>query len=256
MTTTGPGDDPRYAVQRRVAQVGAAGQARLARSRAVVVGVGALGGTIATQLVRAGVGHVVVIDPDRVELGNLHRQVLYTEADAAVGRPKVEAAVERLRAANGAVTIEGIVARLGAENAEDLLRGADVVVDGTDNLATRFLLNDRCVRAGVPWVYGGIAGVHGMVMPVLPGVGPCLRCLFADEPSAEEVSTAQTDGVLGPAPAVVGALEAAQALRILVGGVAPPVRLLSIDVWTCASDCLEVARAPGCPTCGGGPAGR
>lgn len=246
------GDDPRYAVQRRVAQIGAAGQARLARSRAVVVGVGALGGTIAGQLVRAGVGHVVLVEPDHVEFGNLHRQVLYTEADAAARRPKVVAAVDRLRAANGGVTVEGVAARLDAGNAGALLRGADVVVDGTDNLATRFLMNDVCVRAGVPWVYGGITGVHGMVMPVLPGVGPCLRCLFADELPAEEAPASQTDGVLGPAPAVVGALQAAQAIRILVGGLAPPVRLLSIDVWTFATDSLEIERAPGCPCCGAG----
>jgi molybdopterin-synthase adenylyltransferase len=248
---TSPGDDPRYAVQRRVTQIGAVGQERLARSRAVVVGVGALGGTISTLLVRAGVGHVTLVDPDRAELGNLHRQVLYTEADAAARRLKVEAATERLRAANGAVTVEGVAARLDAGNADGLLRGADVVVDGTDNLATRYLLNEVCVRAGVPWVYGGIAGVHGMVMPVLPGVGPCLRCLFADELPAEEVPTSQTDGVLGPTPAAVGALEAAQAIRILVGGVAPPVRLVSIDVWTGLVDSLAIERAPGCPTCGG-----
>ena len=247
---TSAGDDPRYEVQRRVAQIGARGQERLARSRAVVVGVGALGGTVAGLLVRAGVGHVVVVDPDRAELGNLHRQVLFTEADASQRRLKVEAAVERLREANGSVTVEGVAARLDAGNAEALLRGADVVVDGTDNLATRYLVNEVCVRAGVPWVYGGIAGVHGMVMPVLPGEGPCLRCLFADELPAEEVSTSQTEGVLGPTPAVVGALEAAQAIRILVGGLAPPVRLLSIDVWTLAVDSLEVVRAPGCPTCG------
>lgn len=245
-----PGDDPRYAVQRRVAQVGAAGQERLARSTAVVVGVGALGGTIAGLLVRAGVGRVVLVEPDRVELGNLHRQVLYTEADAAARRLKAEVAVERLRAANGAVTVEGVAARLDAGNADALLRGADVVVDGTDNLATRFLVNEVCVRAGVPWVYGGIAGVHGMVMPVLPGAGPCLRCLFPDDLPAEEVATSQTDGVLGPTPAVVGALEAAQALRILVAGPTPPVRLLSIDVWTGATDSLAIERAPGCPCCG------
>jgi adenylyltransferase/sulfurtransferase len=249
--TNGPADDPRYAVQRRVAQIGAAGQERLARSRAVVVGVGALGGTIAGQLVRSGVGHVVLVEPDRVELGNLHRQVLYTEADAAARRLKVEAAVDRLRAANSAVVVEGVPARLDAGNADALLRGADVVIDGTDNLATRFLVNEVCVRARVPWVYGGIAGVHGMVMPVLPGVGPCLRCLFADDLPDGEVPTSQTDGVLGPTPAVVGALEAAQALRILVGALAPPVRLLSIDVWTGASDSLAIERAPGCPCCGG-----
>jgi adenylyltransferase/sulfurtransferase len=239
----------RYAVQARVEQVGAAGQARLARSTAVVVGVGALGSTIAHQLVRGGVGHVRLIDADRPEIGNLHRQILYTEADVASGRAKAVLAAEHLAAANGDVAVDGVVARLDKANVAALLDGADVVVDGTDNLATRFVINARCVAAGVPWVYGGIAGVHGLVLPILPGRGPCLRCLFPEGPPEVEAPTSEAFGVFGPTPAVVGALEAAQAMRILVGAASLPVRLLSIDVWGAVADALEVHRSLGCPDC-------
>lgn len=244
-------DLDRYAVQCRVDHVGHDGQERLSQSTAMVVGVGALGSTISQVLVRSGVGRVILVDGDRVELGNLHRQLLYTEDDVHKERPKVEAAVERLRAANSTVTVDAIAERLDAENAETLVRGVDVVVDGTDNLATRYLLNDVCVQAGVPWVYGGIAGVHGMVLPIVGGVGPCLRCVFYDDPPDQEIPTSLTDGVLGATPAAIGALEAAQAIRILIGDIQPPIRLLSIDVWTGETDSLVVKRAPLCPTCAG-----
>lgn len=244
-------DLDRYAVQSRVDRVGLEGQERLSQSTAMVVGVGALGSTISQVLVRSGVGRVVLVDSDRVELGNLHRQLLYTEADVDSERPKVEAAVERLRAANSTVTVDGVVERLNPKNAETLVHDVDVVVDGTDNLATRYLINEVCIKAGVPWVYGGIAGVHGMVMPIVAGVGPCLRCIFYEDLPSDEIRTSQTVGVLGATPAAVGALEAAQAIRILIGDFHPPVRLLSIDVWTGEMDALVVKRAPSCPTCAG-----
>ncbi len=216
----------------------------------MVVGVGALGSSISHQLVRGGVGRVRLIDGDVVEIGNLHRQILYTEEDAAAGRSKAEVAAERLGAANSDVSIEAEPIRLTADNASELLGGFDVVLDGTDNLATRYVINDYCVVAGIPWIYGGIAGVHGLVMAILPGRGPCLRCLFPEDPPEIEVPTSLKDGVFGPTPAVIGSLEAAQAMRFLVGDLEPPVRLLSVDVWTGATDALVVHRAPGCPACG------
>jgi molybdopterin-synthase adenylyltransferase len=148
------------------------------------------------------------------------------------------------------VAIEAVTTRLRHENARQLLADVDVVVDGTDNLATRYLINEVCVAAGVPWVYGGIAGVHGLVMPILVGRGPCLRCVFTDGPPERELPTSEGEGVFGPTPAVIGALEAAQAMRILTGDVDGPVSLLSINVWTGESDRLTVKRAPDCPTCG------
>jgi len=240
----------RYATQIRVERVGREGQELLGRAAALVVGVGALGSSIAHQLVRGGVGKVTLIDGDRTELGNLHRQILYSEADARQARPKAEAAREHLSEANSSVTIESVVGRLDSSNAQELVAVADVVVDGTDNLRTRFLLNDRCAELGVPWVYGGVAATHGMVLPVLPGRTACLRCLF-DEPAPDEpeTSTAETLGVFGPTPAVVGALEAAAAIRILVGDFEPPTALTSIDVWTGECDTIVIQPSPGCPSC-------
>ena len=239
----------RYATQIRVARIGEPGQARLVASRAVVVGVGALGSTIADQLVRGGVGTVVLVDPDRVELGNLHRQSLYTEDDAAAARPKVEAAARRLAEANRGVRVITVRAPLDRDSGPEILSGADVVVDGTDNMRARFAINELCASTATPWVYGGVAATHGMVMPVLPGVTACLRCLFEEPGTGDEVQTAETVGVLGPAPAAVGALEAAAAMRILVGDLAAPTRLLSVDVWTGSWDAVVVHPDPGCPVC-------
>jgi adenylyltransferase/sulfurtransferase len=244
-----PDPADRYAAQARVRQIGHVGQERIGHGHVVVVGVGALGSAIAHQLVRGGVGTVTLIDGDRVELGNLHRQIMYTENDARDQKLKAEVAAERLRGANSQVRVESVVGHLDAENAADLIRGAHVVVDGTDNLASRYVINDVCLGSGVPWVYGGVAGTHGLVMPVIPGRGPCLRCLFEDPPEHEQ-PTSTTVGVFGPAPAVVGALEAALAMRILVGDLPLPVHLLSIDVWSGAVESVPVNPSPDCATCG------
>ncbi len=250
MATPEPGG--RYAVQVRVERLGPAGQARLGRSAALVVGVGALGSAIAHQLVRAGLGRVTLVDGDRVETSNLHRQVLYTEEDARLGRAKAEAAAERLAEANGEVELRAVVGRFDGSTAAGLLAGVDVLLDGTDDLRTRYLIDSLCHEASVPWVYGGVAGTHGMVMPIVPGRTACLRCLFDEPPAAEpEVSSAEAFGVLGPAPAVVGALQAAAALRILAGGFEPPSRLTTVDVWTGEADSIVVRPMAGCPLCGG-----
>ncbi len=238
----------RYAVQRRVQRIGHEGQERIRSARAVVVGVGALGSAISQQLARAGLGTVVLIDSDRVELGNLHRQVLYDEEDVRRGRFKAEAAAEQLARANREVVLEPVIDRLTEANAAELIRGASVVVDGSDNLTTRFAVNRACVEAEIPWIYGGVAATHGLVLPVVPGAGPCLRCLFEDPPEREE-PTAETAGVFGPAPAVIGALEAALAIRAVVGDLPLPPRLLSIDVWTGELDAIAVHRAASCPIC-------
>jgi len=240
----------RYATQIRVEQLGHERQEKLSSCKAAIVGVGALGSTISQLLVRAGVGKILLVDGDRAERGNLHRQILYTEEDSDKARPKIDAALERLRAANSSVDIEGFNGRLVPDNARKLLAGADVVVDGTDNLLTRFLINEVCVELKLPWVYGGIAGVRGMVMPIIPGEGPCLRCIFFDEVPENETPVAVSTGVFGPTPAVVGALQAAQAIRILVDDVTKPVQLLSVNVWTGETDSLPVKRSPACAICG------
>lgn len=245
-------EDDRYIVQERVEQIGESGQQRLASCRAAVVGVGALGSTISQLLVRGGVGFVRLIDGDRVDLTNLHRQLIYTEEDVARGRNKAGIAAERLTAANSGVAVEAVTQRLTEDNGAHLLADVDVVVDGTDNLRTRYLINELCLGAGIPWVYGGISAVHGLVMPVLVGSGPCLRCVFPGGPPDVEEPTSESAGVFGPTPAVIAALESTLAIRILIDDLAPPISLLSINVWTGEVDRLEVKRTPDCPTCGDG----
>lgn len=201
-------------------------------------------------LARGGVGFIRLIDGDRVDLTNLHRQLLYTEEDVEHQRHKAAIAAERLAQANSHITIEAVTERLDTTNAGQLLDDVDVVVDGTDNLATRYLINETCVEAGVPWIYGGIAGTHGLVMPLLVGRGPCLRCLFSEGPPEREEPTSETDGVFGPTPALVASIQATLAIRVLLEDLEPPISLFSIDVWTGETDRLTVKRAPDCPTCG------
>jgi len=247
---TAPDDVARYAAQIRVDKIGAAGQKRLGASRAAVIGVGALGSSICHQLVRAGIGSLEIVDRDAVELGNLHRQILYTEDDVARGLSKVAAAAAHLASFNSSVEIDPVEALLDSENVSKLIEGCDVVVDGTDNLAARFLINDACVAAGTPYVYGGVVSTHGMVMPVHPGKGACLRCLFDDLPDDDSLPSTDTYGVFGPAPATIGALEAAAAIRLLIEPFEPPTRLRCIDTWTGQIDSVVVDRNPACRVCG------
>lgn len=229
---------------------GPAGQARLEASTAAVVGVGATGGAIAEALVRAGVGRVRLIDRDVVELSNLHRQVLFDEADAAAGLAKAEAGAARLARLNHEVALEPLVTDLGPDNALELIAGADLVLDGTDNFATRLVLNDACLSRGVPWVYAGVVGttVHGF--PVVPGRTACFRCYLPELPPPGAAETCETAGVLGPAVLVGAGFAAAEGLKLLGGG--PPAEgLLVVDVWTREARRLALPRDPDCAACAG-----
>lgn len=233
-------------------EVGAAGQARLGSAEVVVVGCGALGCGAADLLARAGVGRLILVDRDLVEWNNLHRQVLFSEADARAGTPKAIAAGERLSAVNSSVVVHAVVADLRATNVATLVPAhASLVVDATDNFETRYLLNDLCVKRGLQLVYGGVIGVRGMQATFAPG-GPCLRCVFPEPPAPGSQQTCESAGVLGPAVAVVGAMQAAAALRVIIDGSAP--RLLhEWDVWrgTSRTIALGEPRAD-CPTCATG----
>ncbi len=231
-----------------------AGQDRLRDSLAVIVGLGALGTVIAESLVRAGVGRVRVIDRDFIEYHNLQRQLLFTEADVSSGLPKVVAGAARLREINSEVVIEGVVADFNPSNAEELTRGADVILDGLDNFETRLLVNDVALKQRIPWVYGGAVSSYGMTFNIIPGNSgedPCFRCLFATRDYRGTVPTCDTAGVVNPVTLTIGALEAAEALKILVG--APELRrqLLFVDVWTGNFDHLEVKPRADCPACRG-----
>jgi adenylyltransferase/sulfurtransferase len=239
----------RFERQTRFAPLGRAGQERLGSRSALLVGVGALGGALAQSLVRSGIGRLVLVDRDFVELTNLPRQVLFDERHARDGLLKVDAARESLARIGGPTQLETHAEHLDADNLPTLARDADVLVDGTDNLSTRYLLNDYAVERGVPWIYGGVVGSHGLALAVLPGRGPCLRCLFPEPAPPGVLPTCDTAGVLQPAVAAVAALQAGLALRALVAPEHLVPKLLDVDVWDGAVRAFSVARDPACPCC-------
>ncbi len=241
----------RYARQLVLAQIGPHGQARLHQSSVLVVGAGALGSRQAELLARAGVGRLRIADRDFVQLDNLPRQALFDEEDARLGRPKAEAARRRLAQINREVAVEPMVIEVTARNIESLLTGVEVVLDGTDNPETRYLVNDACCKLGIPWIYGGVLGTRGVVLPVRPGVGPCLRCVFPDPPAPGTLATCDRVGVLNTAPALVATLQATAALRWLLGAACERSELVAIDLWEGSFRTVPVDRSPDCPCCVG-----
>ncbi len=243
--------EEKYSRQVLFAGIGSEGQRRLGAARAVVVGCGALGSFSANALVRAGVGRLTVVDRDYVEVSNLQRQMLFDEDDAAQSLPKAVAAERHLQRINSDVAVEGCLADVTPDNVEEILAGAGVVLDGTDNFETRYLLNDACVKLAIPWVYAAAVGSYGATMPVLPGRTACLACLFPEPPAAPG-ETCDTVGILNSAAAAIAALQVADALKILCGAldrVEP--RLLTLDVWENRVQAVRAgAPAPDCPACG------
>lgn len=244
---------PRFDRQVRFAPLGERGQRALEESRVLLVGCGALGGVLAQALARAGVGELRLVDRDIVEETNLPRQVLFDAAHAERGELKVLAARESLERAGGPTRLLTHAEHLDADNIEELAEGCDLVLDGTDNLGTRYLVNDYCVERGTPWIYGGVVGSGGLVLPVLPGEGPCLRCVFDAPPPTGTLPTCDTAGVLAPAVGVIASMQAGLALRILGAAVdAPPLvpALYEFDVWSGDVRRLPLSRQEGCAACG------
>ena len=242
----------RYSRQARVAGVGADGVEKIRRATVLVVGCGALGTHLADSLTRAGVGALHLVDRDVVEWSNLQRQVLFDEADAAAGLPKAVAARDRLRAVNTDVRIEAYVADCSRAFLDALPERPDLVLDGTDNFPTRYLLNDWCSQQQVPWIYAGAVGAEGACMVVRPG-GACLRCLWPEPPAQADVGSCETAGVLGPAIAAVTAFQGAEAIKLLVG--APTTEgVFTCDVWRGTYQVVPVGSgpAPDCPACARG----
>ncbi len=237
----------RYDRQCRLPQIGEAGQANIAAARVVVLGCGALGTVAADGLARAGVGTLILVDRDIVESSNLQRQTLFAESD--ISRPKVVAAAERLARINGAITLDPRPIDVDAESVGNLVSGVTLVVDGTDNAATRYLLNDACVKTGVPWVYGAAVGTVGRAMAVIPGETACLRCVFPNPPRPGELETCDTAGVLAAAAGVTANLQVAMAIRLIVNRDTAGV-LHAFDVWHGTARQVEVPRDEACPCCG------
>ena len=233
-------------------EVGIAGQERLAGGSVLLVGLGGLGSPAALYLAAAGVGRLGLVDFDVVDRSNLQRQVLYAESD--VGRSKLEAAAERLRAGNSALELGLHEARVGKDNVRELVAGYDVVVDGTDNFPTRYLVHDACYFAGRPYVYGSIFRFEGQASVFARGRGPCYRCLFPEPPPPGSVPSCAEAGVLGVLPGIVGAIQANEAIKLLLGIGEPLVgRLLLFDALAMHFRELKLQRDAGCPLCGDRP---
>ena len=235
--------DDRYSRQIRFAPIGEAGQQRLSAARVLVVGLGALGTVTADQIVRAGVGFVRLIDRDFVELSNLQRQSLFDEEDIRNNLPKAVAAEGRLRRINSSVQIEAKVEDVNPSNIEDFLADVDLVLDALDNFETRFVINDACAKHRKPWIYTAAVGSYGLVMPVLPGTTPCLRCLLGSLPAPGTSPTCETAGVVAPITHIIASIQVAEALKFLTGSLnADDVRLTAYDVWSHRFQRIDVGK--------------
>ncbi len=243
--------DDRYSRQELFAPIGKEGQRKLAAARVVIAGCGATGSTLASLLARAGVGNIRIVDRDYVESSNLQRQTLFDEADASQSVPKAMAAARKITAFNSQITVDPHVADLTPANASSLFADAQLILDGTDNFETRYLINDFAVRHSVPWIYTAAVGSYGVTMNVLPGKTACLACIFPEAPQGR-LETCDTAGILNSAVGAVASIAATEALKFLVGAEAEMRRtLLSVDVWR--NQFAEISAAkplPDCRTCG------
>jgi len=247
--------DDRYSRQIRFAPIGEAGQRKLASSRVLIIGLGALGTVAADLIVRSGVGFVRVIDRDFVELSNLQRQSLFDENDIRNNLPKAAAAESRLRAINSSVEIEAKIDDLNPSNVEDYIRDVDLVLDALDNFETRFVVNDACAKQGKPWIYTAAVGSYGLVMPVVPGKTPCLRCLLGSLPAPGSSPTCETSGVVAPITHIIASIQVAEAMKFLTDQMdTDNVRLIAYDVWSHRFQRIDVGKdaMATCPVCSDG----
>lgn len=244
--------EERYSRQILFAGIGEAGQQSLLNARAVIVGCGALGTVQAEGLVRAGIGHVRIVDRDFVEASNLQRQTLFDEEDARAGLPKAVAAERRLQAINSGVRVEGLVEDVNHTNILELIEGAQIILDATDNFETRFLINEASVKQKIPWIYGACVGSYGLTVTVVPGQTPCLRCLFQNAPPIGASPTCDTAGVISPIVNTVASLQVSEALKVLTGHMEKlHGKLINLDLWDWRLTAVDVskARTPNCATC-------
>jgi molybdopterin-synthase adenylyltransferase len=243
----------RYSRQILFQHIGVKHQKELTGSYAVVIGCGALGSVSSSYLARAGIGRLRIIDRDFIEESNLQRQILFDETDIEHNLPKAIAAQKKLQRANSNINVEGIVADLNYANAEYLTRGAGIILDGTDNFETRFLINDICVKNDIPWIYGACIGSKGLTMNIIPLQTPCLRCIFENLPQMGTFPTCDTAGVIGPIAGILASIQATEAIKILIKDFESINKsLLEIDVWNTKVKQLDIddlRRLNNCPTC-------
>ncbi|MCG2794678.1 MAG: ThiF family adenylyltransferase [Actinomycetia bacterium] len=238
----------RYSRQVLFEPIGRVGQKKLGGSSVVIIGCGALGTVIADRLVRAGVGAIRIVDRDFVELDNLQRQALFTEEHAHLRLPKAVAAGSVLKTVNSEVEVEPVVCDITPGNVERVIEGCDIVMDATDNLETRFLMNDACLKAGIPWIHGAAVGSCGQEMPIIPGVTACYRCLI-QEPPTEPLQGCDVLGVLNTVTGIIADIQSTHAIQLLTDSPVPYGTLTFIDVWENEFERFVVDRVPDCPAC-------
>lgn len=243
----------RYSRQVLFQHIGEVRQRELMASYAVVAGCGALGSVSSSYLTRAGIGHIRIIDRDFVEESNLQRQILFDENDIADNLPKAIAAQRKLQRINTKINIEGIVSDINYTNIEELTKDADIILDGTDNFETRFLINDVCVKNNIPWIYGACIGSRGLTMNIIPSKTPCLRCVFETMPQMGTFPTCDTAGVIGPIAGIISSIQVTEAIKILTKDFKSiNKKLLEIDVWDSKFkqiDIEDLRKLNDCPAC-------
>ncbi|MEE4312642.1 MAG: ThiF family adenylyltransferase [candidate division KSB1 bacterium] len=251
-TDFGSLEQERYSRQDLFKPVGAKSRDVFTLKNVLIAGCGGLGSVSAEILTRAGVGKITIIDRDLVELSNLQRQTLFDESDVREGYPKAVAAKKKLVAINSNVTVQAIVDDISRLNIDALFSGTDIVMDGTDNFEARFLINEYCVREGIPWIFGACAGSQGMSMTIVPGKTPCLQCVFDKVPQNESALNSETAGVIAPIVNTIAAWQCAEALKLLVKDFDAINRdLLTIDVWQCEMNKIHLSEKThgDCPVC-------
>ncbi len=239
----------RFSRQIEFPGIGERGQERLLASSVALAGCGGLGSTIAACMARAGVGRLTIIDPESVDLSNLHRQLLYDQEDVESGRNKAMTAAQKLGRACPETRVQAVAETLCRDNVEELLSGRHLVMDGLDNMEARYLVNRWCVANNTPWIYGGVWGSCGMTMVILPGKGPCLECLFPETGAKDREPPGRA--VINTLPAHLAAIQSTEAQKLLIGSPELITDLQVVDLWTGQYQRIRINRQPGCPCCAG-----
>jgi len=240
----------RYSRQIVYEKIGKEKQEKLFTSRIVIIGAGALGSVIANNLCRAGIGYLRLVDEDNVELSNLPRQILFNEEDAKSGLSKAAVSCTRLAAINSNIVLEPVTVHVDSSNIEELIQDADCVLDATDNLEIRFIINEACHTLKKPWVHGAVLGAAGNCITIIPGEGPCFRCYMPELPSIGSYPTTATHGVLNMITGIIASMESMEAIKIITGSSDINRQLFVMDLWNNTAEYLEILKNPGCPVCG------